>query len=151
MPQSLSQIYLHIIFHVKSSSPKIREDHLERVHSYIGHLVNTTGNRVLRVGGVEDHVHVVCTLSRDGVVSQLVEEMKRNSSRWIKTLDAHYALFAWQGGYAVYSVSQSVLDKTIEYVANQREHHRKVSFKDEYIQFLKLYNIEYDERYVFSD
>ena len=151
MPQSLSQIYLHIIFHVKSSSPKIREDHLERVHSYIGQLINTTGNKVLRVGGVEDHVHVVCTLSRDGIVSQLVEEMKRNSSRWIKTLDARYAKFAWQGGYAVYSVSQSVLDKTMEYVANQREHHKTVSFEDEYIQFLKLYNIEYDERYVFSD
>ena len=121
------------------------------MHSYIGQLINTTGNKVLRVGGVEDHVHVVCTLSRDGIVSQLVEEMKRNSSRWIKTLDSRYAKFAWQGGYAVYSVSQSVLDKTMEYVANQREHHKTVSFEDEYIQFLKLYNIEYDERYVFSD
>ena len=151
MPQSLSQIYLHIIFHVKSTSPKISGGHLERVHSYIGQLINTTGNKVLRVGGVEDHVHVVCTLSRDGIVSQLVEEMKRNSSRWIKTLDARYAKFAWQGGYAVYSVSQSVLDKTMEYVANQREHHKTVSFEDEYIKFLKLYNIEYDERYVFSD
>ena len=151
MSQSLSQIYLHIIFHVKSTSPKIREDHLERVHSYIGQLVNATGNKVLRVGGIEDHVHVVCTLSRDGMVSHLIEEMKRNSSRWIKSLDPHYALFAWQGGYAVYSVSQSVLNDTIKYVSNQREHHMKVSFKDEYIKFLKLYNIEYDERYVFSD
>ena len=106
---------------------------------------------MLRVGGVEDHVHVVCTLSRDGMVSHLVEEMKRNSSRWIKTLDAHYALFAWQGGYAVYSVSQSVLDKTMEYVANQREHHKTLSFREEYIHFLKLYKVEYDERYVFSD
>ena len=105
----------------------------------------------LCVGGVEDHVHVVCTLSRDGMVSHLVEEMKRNSSRWIKTLDAHYTQFSWQGGYAAYSVSQSVLDMTTKYVASQREHHKKLSFRDEYIQFLKLYKVEYDEKYVFSD
>jgi len=151
MSQSLSQIYLHIIFHIKTTSPKIKDEHLERVHSYIGKLVNATGSRVLRVGGVEDHVHVVCTLSRDGTVSHLVEELKRNSSRWIKSLDAHYTQFAWQGGYAAYSVSQSVLDMTIKYVDTQREHHKKLSYRDEYIQFLKLYNIEYDERYVFSD
>ena len=151
MSQSLSQIYLHIIFHVKTTSPKIKDEHLGRVHSYIGQLVNATGSRALRVGGVEDHVHVVCTLSRDGMVSHLVEEVKRNSSRWIKSLDAHYTQFAWQGGYAAYSISQSVLDMTIKYVDNQREHHKKLSYRDEYIQFLKLYKVEYDEKYIFSD
>ena len=151
MSQSLCKIYLHIIFHVKTTSPNIADEHLERVHSYIGQLVNSTGCQVIRVGGINDHVHIVCLLSRNENVAHLVEEVKRNSSRWIKTIDARYEQFAWQGGYAVFSVSQSVVDKTVAYVSNQSEHHKRVSFRDEYIQFLKLYNIEYDERYVFVD
>ena len=151
MAQSLCKIYLHVVFHIKTTSPQINEEHLERVHSYIGQLVNTTGCQTIRVGGTSDHVHVVCLLSRSETVSHLIEEMKRNSCRWIKTLSPRYEQFAWQGGYAAFSVSQSVMDKTVEYVNNQQEHHKRVSFHDEYIQFLKLYNIEYDERYVFTD
>jgi len=151
MAQSLCKIYLHIIFHVKTCSPNIDEQDLEHVHSYIGHLINVAGCQSIRVGGVSDHVHVVCLLSRNQTVSHLVEEMKRNSSRWIKTFNPKYHDFAWQGGYAAFSVSQSVVDKTIQYVENQQEHHRKLSFHDEYLQFLKLYGIEYDDRYVFSD
>ena len=151
MPQSLSKIYLHIVFHIKTTSPQIDEAHLERVHSYIGQLVNSTGCSVIRVGGIGDHVHVLCLLSRNETVSHLVEEIKRNSSRWIKTLGQEYECFAWQGGYAVFSVSESLINKTIEYVIKQKEHHKKLSFKEEYIQILKLYNIDYDERYVFED
>ena len=151
MSQSLCKIYLHIIFHIKSTSPQIGEEHIERVHSYIGQLVNTTGCSVIRVGGVQDHVHIVCLLSRNECVAHLVEEVKRNSSRWIKTLAPQYEQFAWQGGYAAFSVSESVIEKTVEYVNRQKEHHQKTSFKDEYIQFLKLYNVDYDDRYVFTD
>ena len=151
MAQSLCKIYLHVVFHIKTTSPQIDEGHLERVHSYIGQLVNATGCQVIRVGGTSDHVHVVCLLSRSETVSHLVEEVKRNSSRLIKTLSPRYELFAWQGGYAAFSVSQSVVDKTVEYVNNQQEHHKRVSFHDEYIQFLKLYNIDYDEKFVFTD
>ena len=124
---------------------------MERLHSYIGELANSTGCQVVRVGGVNDHVHVLCLLSREETVAHLVEEMKRNSSRWMKSLGNYYAQFAWQGGYAVFSVSQSVVNKTIDYVNRQKEHHRNVSFRDEYLQFLKLYNINYDEKYVFAE
>jgi len=132
-------------------SPRIDDNHLERAHAYIGQLVNETGCKVIRVGGIADHVHVVCLLSKNVTVTHLVEEMKRNSSRWIKLLDPRYASFEWQGGYAALSISQSVVDKTIEYVSKQKEHHKKTSFRDEYLQFLKLYHIDYDERYVFTD
>ena len=151
MAQSLCKVYLHIIFHVKTTSPKIDEEHLARVYSYIGQLVNNAGCKVIRVGGISDHVHVVCTLSRETTIAHLVEELKRNSSRWIKTLDERYKWFAWQGGYAAFSVSQSVIDKTVVYVGNQKEHHKKVSFKDEYLQWLRMYGIDYDEQYVFAD
>ena len=151
MSQSLSKIYIHVIFHIKTVSPGIADEHLERVHSYIGQLVNATGCSVIRVGGTSDHVHVISVLSKNETVAHLVEEMKRNSSRWIKSLDERYSKFEWQGGYAAFSISQSVVDKTVEYVNNQKEHHQKTSFHDEYIQFLNLYNIEYDEKYVFAD
>ena len=121
MAQSLSKIYIHLIFHIKTTSPKIRENDLER-------------------------------LSKDVTISQIVEEIKRNSSRWIKNLDpVYYHFFAWQGGYAAYSINQSVVDKTLQYIANQKEHHTKHSFAEEYRAFLKLYNVEYDENFVFRD
>ena len=151
MAQSLCKIYLHLIFHIKTTSPEIKEEHLERVHSYIGQLVNTTGCQVVRVGGTSNHVHVICTLSREVTVAHLVEELKRNSSRWIKTIDDNYKHFAWQNGYAVFSVSQSVIDKTITYVENQKSHHTKVSFREEYLQWLKLYGIEFNEQYILTD
>lgn len=151
MAQSLCKVYLHIIFHVKSNGPIIKEEHLERVHQYIGQIVNTTKCKVIRVGGISDHVHALCQLSKEETISHLVEEIKRNSSRWIKSVAPRYEKFSWQSGYAVFSVSQSVVDATVKYIDNQYEHHKKVSFKDEYLSFLKLYNIEYDERYVFAD
>ena len=100
---------------------------------------------------MEDHVHLVCQLGREQTIARLVEEVKRNSSRWIKTLSPHYRGFAWQSGYAVFSVSQSSLAKVLAYVNNQREHHTKQTFRDEYLAFLNLYNVEYDENYVLSD
>ena len=151
MAQSLCKIYLHIVFHIKTMSPKIHEEHWDRVHSYIGQLINSTVCNVIRVGGICDHVHVVCLLSNNVSVAYLIEEIKRNSSRWIKNLSPYYQHFAWQAGYAAFSVSQSVVDKTVDYVARQKEHHKKLSFHDEYIQFLKLYHVDYDERYVFVD
>ena len=124
---------------------------MERVHSYIGQLINSTGCKVIRVGGVCDHVHILCLLSKEETVSHLVEEIKRNSSRWIKTLSSYYLHFNWQPGYAAFSVSQSVVEKTIEYVSRQKEHHKNTTFHDEYLKFLQLYHIEYDERYLFVD
>ena len=151
MPQSLSKIYIHLIFHIKTTSPEIRDGEIERVHSYIGQLVNTTGCYVIQVGGIGNHVHILFLLSKNVSISHVVEEVKRNSSRWIKSIAPHYAKFEWQGGYAAFSVSRSVVDKTLQYINNQREHHAKRSFRDEYIDFLKLYDIDYNEKYVFAD
>ena len=131
MPQSLSKIYIHLIFHINTTSPVIRAEDLDDVHAYIGELVNTTGCVQIRAGGIGDHVHVLFMLSRDNTLSHVVEEIKRNSSRWLRSKDAYYRTFGWQGGYAAFSVSQSVVGKTIEYIDNQREHHKRSSFKDE--------------------
>ena len=151
MPQSLSKIYLHLIFHVKTTSPRLRCEDDHTVHSYIGQLVNATGCTNIWVGGADDHVHVLFLLSKDATVSHVVEEVKRNSSRWIKTIGAHYNGFAWQSGYGVFSVSQSVVEKTITYITQQREHHKRCSFAEEYRKFLETYGVSYNEEYVFKD
>ena len=152
MAQSLSKIYIHLIFHIKSTSPKIRENDLGRLHQYIGKLVKTSGCTEIKAGGIGDHVHVLFILSKDVTISQIVEEIKRNSSRWIKDFDpVYYRFFAWQGGYAAYSISQSVVDKTLQYIDNQKEHHARHSFAEEYKAFLDLYKVEYDEKFVFRD
>ena len=151
MAQSLSKIYIHVIFHIKTTSPHLCEEHLERIHAYIGQLVNTTGCTVIQTGGTGDHVHILFLLSKNESISHVVEEVKRNSSRWIKTISKHYAKFEWQGGYAAFSVSQSVIGTTLEYVKNQKAHHAKHSFQSEYIGFLNLYEIKYDDRYVLTD
>ena len=117
----------------------------------MGQLINKAGCKNIWVGGVEDHAHILFLLSREVTISHVAEEVKRNSSRWIKGLSSTYQLFTWQGGYAAFSVSQSVADKTLQYIKQQREHHKKYSFKEEYQRFLESYNIEYDKEYVFKD
>ena len=104
MSQSLSKIYIHLIFHIKTTSPHICEDDLIRIHAYIGQLVNTTGCSVIQTGGTEDHVHVLFLLSKNESISHVVEEVKRNSSRWIKSINARYERFEWQGGYGAISL-----------------------------------------------
>lgn len=118
---------------------------------YIAKLINNTGCITVIVGGMNDHIHILCLLSRDVTISHLVEEIKRNSSRWIKTISPKYKHFEWQGGYAAFSVSKSVVDNTLKYIQNQKEHHAKRTFEEEYIQFLELYDVAYNEEYVFRD
>ena len=151
MAQSLSKIYIHLIFHIKSTSPCFMHEDLPRAHAYLAQLVKNVGCIDIKVGGTLDHVHLLFLLSRDESISHVVEEVKRNSSRWIKGIGAHYSTFAWQNGYGAFSVSQSVVKRTKDYISNQIEHHKKVSFAEEYRAFLKLYGIDYDERFVFRD
>ncbi len=105
----------------------------------------------MRVGGIEDHVHILFALNKNVTIVHVVEEIKRDSSRWIKTIDNHYKQFAWQGGYAAFSVSQSMVEQTLEYISQQEEHHKKISFQEEYTRFLRLYHVDYDERQALTD
>ena len=100
------------------------------------------------INGVEDHVHVLCIMSKNIALAKLVEEIKKNSSRWIKSKNDYYNKFAWQGGYSGYSVSASLHDKTKKYIENQEEHHKKMTFKEELVLFLKEYDTEYDEKHL---
>lgn len=151
MAQSLCKMYIHLIFHIKTTSPQIRVNDLESVFSYLGNMVNTTGCSVMRVGGIGNHVHILFLLAKEVCVPHVVEKVKCSSSKWIKTIDPYYSNFAWQGGYGAFSVSQSVIDRTIKYIENQRAHHENQTYNEEYLKYLQSYDIKYDERYVFTD
>lgn len=151
MAQSLAQVYIHLVFHTKYSSVTIREEDLPKLFAYIDGIIVNQNAMVIQIGGVPNHIHILCTLPRIVSMANFVEEIKKCSSRWIKTLDSYYSKFAWQGGYGIFSVSASQVQKVKDYVRNQKEHHRKKTFQEEYEAFLKAYNIEYNPEYVFKD
>jgi REP element-mobilizing transposase RayT len=151
MPQSLAQIYLHIVFSTKHRQPLLQDKALrEEAHAYLGGTCRELGAPSLGVGGVEDHVHILCRMSRVLSVADLVRDLKRESSKWVKTKSAELADFHWQDGYGVFSLSPAHVAPLQGYVAGQQEHHRKESFQDEFRRLLKLYEVEYDERYVWD-
>ena len=151
MSQSLSKLYVHIVFHIKNPLAKIRKEDKNDLYAYIGAIINDNESIPILINGVEDHIHILCVMSKNIALAKLVEEVKRHSSRWIKTKDSYYANFAWQGGYGGFSVSPSLHNKTKNYIKNQEEHHKKMSFKEEYLLFLKEYNIDYNEEYLGFD
>jgi REP element-mobilizing transposase RayT len=151
MPQSLAQIYLHIVFSTKERRPLLTDPAIrDEMHRVLGGLCKKLDCPPVRVGGVADHVHVFCRLGRTISVADLVKELKRETSLWIKTKGSSYANFFWQNGYGAFSVSSTDKDAISEYVANQEEHHRTVTFQDEYRQLLMKHGLEWDERYVWD-
>ena len=151
MSQSLSKLYVHAVFHIKYNSPKIRRQDENELYAYMGSIVKDNQSVPIIINGVENHVHILFVLSKNIALAKIMEEIKRHSSRWIKTKGNYYSQFAWQGGYGGFSVSPSLHDKTKRYISNQQEHHRKITFREEYLMFLKEYGIEYDERYLWKD
>lgn len=151
MSQSLSKLYVHIVSHIKSNSCVIRKQDKSELYAYIGSIIKDNESIPILINGVEDHVHILCVMSKNIALAKLVEEIKRNSSRWIKGVHQYYSNFAWQGGYGGFSVSPSQYERTKQYIANQEEHHKKMSFKEEYLLFLKEYGIDYNEEYLWTD
>ncbi len=151
MSQSLSKLYVHAVFHIKYNSPKIRGQDKDELYAYMGSIIKDNQSVPIIINGVENHVHILFVLSKNVALAKMMEEIKRHSSRWIKTKGNYYSQFAWQGGYGGFSVSPSLHDKTKRYIRNQEEHHGKRTFKEEYLMFLKEYGIGYDERYLWED
>ena len=151
MAQSLSKLFVHIILHIKGNSCQIRNQDKNELFAYIGSIIKDNESIPILINGVEDHIHILCVMSKNIAFAKLVEEIKRHSSRWIKTKDQHYSRFGWQGGYGGFSVSSSLHDKTRNYIEKQEEHHKRMSFKEEYLLFLKEYGVEYNEKYLWTD
>jgi len=150
MAQSLSKVVLHIIFSTKDRQSWLDSDVRPRMHAYLATVCRDLGAELVRVGGVADHVHIVTTLPRTLSQAQMIERIKKVSSKWIKTLDARYRGFFWQRGYGAFSVSPSQLDAVLQYVDTQQEHHRTRSFQEEYRELLRWHGIDFDELYVWD-
>jgi REP element-mobilizing transposase RayT len=151
MSQSLSQIYLHIVFSTKDRRPFLADKKIrERMHIYLKGICEKQDCPSVKVGGVEDHVHIACRLSKTVAVSVLIKELKQGSSIWVKSEFPKLSAFHWQSGYGAFSISPSHLAALEKYIENQEAHHGRVSFQDEFRRLLKKYQIEYDERYVWD-
>jgi putative transposase len=151
MSQSLAQVYLHLVFSTKNRIPWLQTRPLrEELHAYLGGTCRDLDSPSLTVGGVEDHVHVLCRLSRVHRIADLVRELKRESSKWVKTKGVDLADFHWQDGYGAFSISPSHVPALTRYIAEQERHHQTRSFQDEMRRIYRKYGVEYDERYVWD-
>lgn len=150
MPQSLSKILLHIVFSTKNRRDSIPENISSELHAYLAGACRGQGSEAFRVGGTANHVHIACTLPRTLDVSKLIENIKKSSSIWIKQKDKKCQFFSWQAGYGVFSLGASQLKDVMKYIDNQREHHKKKTFRQEFLDILEKYEVEYDERYLWD-
>lgn len=151
MPQSLSAIYIHLTFSTKERRPWLRDKPVrDKLHAQMGGISKTLGCPPLIIGGVEDHVHLLCRFGRTITQAEWVKELKRVSNGWLKEQGSDYADFAWQGGYADFSVSQSNLPQVKRYIADQETHHQKRTFQNELRTLLQKHGVEFDERYVWD-
>ena len=144
MGQSLVKNYLHIIFSTKHRELTIFEPVEFELHAYIGGVCKELECTPITIGGYFDHIHILCMLSKKIALMRLLQTVKANSSNWIKTRVELYKNFSWQDGYGAFSVSPTEVDKVVNYISNQEEHHKKISFENEYRSFLKMYNMDFD-------
>ena len=151
MSQSLSKLYVHIIFHIKNSSVKIVREIEDELYAYMASIVKDNDSIPILINGDKEHVHILCIMSKNISLAGLLEEVKGQSSRWVKKRYENYIHFKWQGGYAGFSVSKSLVEKTKKYIREQKKHHRKISFKEELLEFLKAYDIDYNSHYLWED
>ena len=150
MSQTLVKLYVHIVFSTKHRVPSIVPEVEAPLHRYMTGIVKNTGSKLVRIGGMADHVHLLVLLSKTQTLAELLQVTKKDSSKWIKKQDPAFQDFQWQDGYAGFSVSESGVARCIEYINNQKKHHERMPFKTELLMLLKKHNVEYDERYLWD-
>lgn len=150
MPQSLVKNLIHLVFSTKHRAPLISEIVRESLHGYMAGILENCQSPSLLTNSVEDHVHTLFSLSKNWALKDVIEELKRGSSKWMKTQGPDFAKFYWQAGYGAFSVSESAVPRVKRYIATQEEHHRRVSFQDEFRELCRLHGVAIDERYVWN-
>ena len=150
MASTLTKVLLHIAFSTKNRDPIIPTTIEPRLYAYIGGICRAMNSPLLAMNGVSDHVHMFVSLSKTIALSDLLLNVKRDSSKWVKENDATLHDFAWQDGYFAFSIGESQVEALQAYIARQKEHHKTVDFKDEMRAFFRKYGIEWDERYVWT-
>ena len=150
MSQSLVKNLLHLVYSTKHREPWIPKEHRDALWAYQAGIFKELESPALIIGGVEDHVHALFALSKNYALKKVVEEVKKGSSKWMKSGGPRHRQFSWQAGYAAFSVSQSSVEAVTQYISDQEGHHRKMTFQEEFLALLKKHRIEYDERYLWD-
>jgi putative transposase len=150
MSQSLAKLHIHLIFSTKNRERVIHDPIRESLHAYLAKVLQNMECAPTLINSVEDHVHILFELARTVTISQAVEDVKKSSSKWIKSQGSEFAGFAWQSGYGAFAVSESNVQAVCNYIQNQREHHLQKSFQDEYRAFLDRHEVVFDERCVWD-
>jgi putative transposase len=150
MPQSLSRNLVHLVFSTKNREPVLTKAGYAPLCAYASAVLRELDSHVIAMNAWRDHVHILFTLSKNYSLAQVVMEVKRATSKWIKTQGTGFAKFHWQSGYGAFSIGRSGVEEVKAYIANQAEHHRLKSYEEEFRSFLKRYEIEFDERYVWD-
>ena len=148
MPQSLASVLIHLVFSTKNREPTIPHDQLPQLHAYIVGILDNLQCPSLRTGGIVDHTHTIFSLHRTVAIADVVEQVKKGSSKWMKQQGVPH--FAWQAGYAAFSVSESQRAAVVRYIEHQEEHHKRHSFQEELRAFLTVHRVSYDERYIWE-
>ena len=150
MPQSLSSVLIHLVFSTKNRDPLISAEIAPELHAYMAAVFRACHSPALSINGTENHIHGLFALSRTVTVADVVEEVKKRSSKWVKGKGLAFRNFQWQTGYGAFSIGQSNVPALLRYIAEQKEHHRRRTFEDEYRGLLKMYGVSFDERYVWD-
>lgn len=152
MPQSLSKVIVHIVFSTKNHNPWLSDSGIRsELFAYIAVLLkNEVDSSAIIINGVEDHIHILCLLSRKFAIMDVIKKVKTESSKWAKKQGEKYRDFHWQSGYGVFSVSQSKVEHVKRYISNQEEHHKIISFQDEFRALCQKHGIAIDEQYVWD-
>ncbi len=150
MAQSLARNLIHFIFSTKNRAPLLQAAIRPELNAYMAGIFTNWESPAIIIGSVADHVHALFGLSKNHPLVKIVEEVKRGSSKWIKTKGKEFAHFAWQNGYGAFSVSSSMVNTVSRYIANQEKHHRQVTFQDEFRKFCRRHGVDFDERFVWG-
>jgi REP element-mobilizing transposase RayT len=150
MPQSLHVLSTHIIFSTKERRPWLNKEIRPRVWAYVSRILQNLECQSITIGGVEDHIHVLCNLTKKHAPMKVLEVIKKDASKFVKTLGTDLSAFHWQDGYGLFGVSPSHVEAVRAYVIRQEEHHGKETFQEEYLRILKKYRVKYDERHLWD-
>ena len=151
MPQSLAKVILHTVFSTKNRAPFLRDENIRKeLYAYLATVLENMGCPAIVIGGVADHIHILGLLSRTRTISDMIEEIKTSTSRWVKTKGPSYHDFYWQNGYGVFSASESKTPDVRRYIETQEGHHRTTSFQDEFRAICQRHGVAIDERYVWD-
>ncbi len=150
MTQSLATIAVHIVFSTHGRYPFLKPELRKDLFSNLGAIAENNSSHIYAIGGVEDHVHILCALPRTLTIAKLVESLKRSSSKWIKSKSKDLEFFAWQNGYGAFSVSPTNIPAVREYIHNQEQHHQRSNFKSEYLAFLRGSGTKFDPKYLWD-